>query len=290
VPSTGSFTVKAESPTTKSRITVSGTKEAGTVVYVNEKLANGAPESTAWSLEIDLVLGENNILFSEVDSEDNIKAVITKTIIRLGQGDIDGDGKVTIRDIITIFFNFGPITESSSASQRLSDLNNDGKVDFADIFIALSSRNQKFTYPVPTTLPGETRTVPPIPVPSSSGSLPTPRGSAQGTGGKFSGISANQTVSGKINVTYTVPQTGISSIEFYVDNVLVNTERVPPFALGGDNRGILNGYDTSTLSEGPHTIKVVVRYQDGRVVEDSVQFNVRRAGPNGNTPRPSGQR
>jgi hypothetical protein len=55
-----------------------------------------------------------------------------------------------------------------------------------------------------------------------------------------------------------LPATGITQVRFNVDGVLVRTENLSPFTLAGDTAGVASPFDTTTLSNGAHTITASV--------------------------------
>jgi len=78
-------TIDSYSATTSEEIlTISGTKEADTSLWVNEEEVMALGTSTAWTYEADLSIGENNFTIS-VKNADNIESgVVTVAITRSG--------------------------------------------------------------------------------------------------------------------------------------------------------------------------------------------------------------
>lgn len=84
---------------------------------------------------------------------------------------------------------------------------------------------------------------------------------------------------------------------FFLDGDLFSTENISPFYLAGDNNGTPNPFDTRTLTEGWHSLRVVYEDDDGEVLEVvDVRFRVRNGAnarlgllysetPNRNNPR-----
>jgi hypothetical protein len=73
---------------------------------------------------------------------------------------------------------------------------------------------------------------------------------------------AGQTVSGGIYV-FLLPASGVTQVRFAVDGVLLRTESVAPFSLGGDTGGAANPFDTRTLANGLHTLTAAVDRSGG---------------------------
>lgn len=113
-------------------------------------------------------------------------------------------------------------------------------------------------------------------------SSPTPTSSV--SSGNFNGLSDGQTVSGKIQVSYTASSTTTKHVDFYIDGNWKWTEHYAPYFLGGDNAGVANGWDTSVLSDGQHTLKVMVTGNDGTSTTDQITFTTK----NSAVPTPTG--
>lgn len=80
-----------------------------------------------------------------------------------------------------------------------------------------------------------------------------------------------QTVNGSIYV-FTTPTVGVSEVRFYLDNTAATgtptkRERGAPFDLAGSNQdGTAKPYDTTHLSDGPHTMTAAIVTGSGTVV------------------------
>jgi len=126
--------------------------------------------------------------------------------------------------------------------------------------------------PAPTSAPTPAPTLPPAPTPTE--------------GGTFTGISNGQTVSGTINVRYTI-NGSVSSVSFYIDSLQINSERNEPYALGGDDgAGNIYGFNTNNISNGTHRLKAQVVFSDGRVYADVLDFSVNNT-TSSSTPAPT---
>ena len=82
------------------------------------------------------------------------------------------------------------------------------------------------------------------------------------------------TVSGVVTITAVVQGQQIEKVEFYVDNQLLVTRTSPPWT---------HTWDTSTVSSGPHTIRVVA-YNPGGTDEATITVNVQAGGGGGAPP------
>ncbi len=123
----------------------------------------------------------------------------------------------------------------------------------------------------PTRLPTATPTRIPTAIPTATSiptAIPTP------TGGAFGGLTIGQLVTGYVYVTYYSDQNLTEFVRFYIDDKFINDEYTYPYSLGGDTNGVLNGFDTTQLSNGPHTLKSEIHYKNGTVQTYSVTFSV----------------
>jgi len=82
----------------------------------------------------------------------------------------------------------------------------------------------------------------------------------------FTGVSDGQTVSGGVAIGAAVTgATGLSKVDFYIDNTLKATDTTAPYCLAGDNGSACNNFSTSTLANGAHALKAVATYTGGTV-------------------------
>ncbi|MCC7447833.1 MAG: hypothetical protein IT324_10465 [Anaerolineae bacterium] len=105
--------------------------------------------------------------------------------------------------------------------------------------------------------------------PDSITACAAPRVTISGVGG---------TVSGTIQVEAIVKDnkglgSNITSVKFYVDGTLKNSESTHKYCLGGGD-GACDPFHTSSLSNGPHTLRVVATDADGNSGEATVTFTV----------------
>jgi hypothetical protein len=135
--------------------------------------------------------------------------------------------------------------------------------------------------PTPTPIPTATSIASPAPSPTATATAaatatatatatgaPTPtqtlyslRISSSPSGSAASPF-AGTTVSGGIYVLV-LPESGVTQVRFFTDGLLVRTESIAPFPLAGDNGGVLNPFDTTTLVNGPHTLTAQVDRSGG---------------------------
>ena len=75
---------------------------------------------------------------------------------------------------------------------------------------------------------------------------------------------SDSTVSGDISIQ-AVPTnaTAVSQIYFYLDSTFEGTDLSAPYCLGGSTFGICTPFDTASLSNGAHTIKAFMSYNQG---------------------------
>lgn len=93
----------------------------------------------------------------------------------------------------------------------------------------------------------------------------------------ITGITEGQTVSGTVDPgpgATAVNATSVNSVAFYIDNVLYRTENSSPYCMVGDTGGPCRPFDTTTLTNGAHSIKVVMTYNTSQTVQKTVNFNV----------------
>ncbi len=96
----------------------------------------------------------------------------------------------------------------------------------------------------------------------------------------ISGIAGGQTVHGDIIVEAIVQDDKIQqpndivSVTFYIDGVAVQTELVYHYCLHGPDSGC-DGYDTTQLSNGTHTLRVVAEDADHNLGETTLTFTVK---------------
>jgi hypothetical protein len=80
----------------------------------------------------------------------------------------------------------------------------------------------------------------------------------------LSNVSDGQTLTGGVGVGATVSNaTGVTKVEFYVDNVLFSTDTTSPYCMGGDNGTTCNNVDTAQFTNGAHALKATVTYAGG---------------------------
>ena len=97
-----------------------------------------------------------------------------------------------------------------------------------------------------------------------------------GTNPSFSvtGLADNQTVSGSIDVEAIVSSSSVDNVRFYLDGGFVWQEGTAPYFLGGDSNGNPDGFNTANWSDGAHTLRVVVRFDNGSSSSLEIPFTV----------------
>jgi len=105
--------------------------------------------------------------------------------------------------------------------------------------------------------------------PDSLAACAAPRVTIDGIGG---------TVSGTVQVEAIVKDnkglgSNITSVKFYIDGTLKNSESTYKYCLGGGDSSC-TPFNTSSLSNGSHTLRVVATDADGNSGEASVTFTV----------------
>lgn len=97
------------------------------------------------------------------------------------------------------------------------------------------------------------------------------------------------TVTGGLAGPVVLPERNIRQVVFSVDGLQVRTETQAPYSLSGDSGGAVASWDSSTVSNGPHTLSADVTLIDGRVLSTSASINVdNTATPTGPPAAPSG--
>lgn len=90
---------------------------------------------------------------------------------------------------------------------------------------------------------------------------------------QLNGISANQVVSGTINVRAIVTSAvGIKEVRFVLNSRVADVEYVGPFWLGGDSGGVPDGFDTRVWPNGSQTFRAKVF--DNAGMWNSVTFTI----------------
>lgn len=80
----------------------------------------------------------------------------------------------------------------------------------------------------------------------------------------LSGVSDGQTLSGGVPVGASLANaSGVSKVDFYIDNTLNSTDTTAPYCMAGDNGSTCNNVDTTQIANGSHTIKAVATYSGG---------------------------
>jgi len=188
------------------------------------------------------------------------------------QCDANGDGKVDGIDYLYWAIHYGQVSSHGTSD---GDYNNDGIVDGRDFVIWFSNYGRVDPATSPIIPPQATSTPTPI-VPQTA----------------FTGITNGQTVTGNIFVTYESDKTSTKSVSFYFDAATTpyHTETVYPFALNGnleDATQTILAYSTLSLSNGSHTLRVLVTYINAQTKTDLISFFVNNLSV---TSQPSGTR
>ena len=101
-----------------------------------------------------------------------------------------------------------------------------------------------------------------------------------------SGING-QTVNDNI-YAFVSPDTDVDRVQFFVDGALVRTENLTPFDLGGGaSNNTASPYDTNRLSNGSHSIRAEILFNNGSTESISASFNVANGGGTAPTPTPT---
>jgi hypothetical protein len=162
-------------------------------------------------------------------------------------GDINGDDTVSVQDLSILLTDYNkPTTQATNAN---SDINKDGTVNVLDLSILLSNYGKSGPSIINLS---------------------------------FSGLTNNQTVSGSITVSVdTSSLSNVAKTEYLLDNNVIRTEAAPPFCLGGDSSNICNPYDTTTISNGSHTLTFKAYDSANQVIgqTSTITFNVNNTVP-----------
>ena len=86
-----------------------------------------------------------------------------------------------------------------------------------------------------------------------------------------SSIANGATLTGSLTWTATPSGTTVSSVDFLIDGTVKWTENISPYQFNGDPGGKL---DTTTLSNGAHTLAVQAHAADGRTATASSAVTV----------------
>jgi|GEM_PF-2016062 len=90
------------------------------------------------------------------------------------------------------------------------------------------------------------------------------------------GIANGQTLDSPISVrTEPINVPEFESFDYYMDNILKNTDKSAPWCLGGNNG---NSCSANIVSAGPHTLRIVMHYS-GTVMEKVISFTINGVAP-----------
>lgn len=193
------------------------------------------------------------------------RSVNSESVLPYALGGDDGSGNIYGYDTNTI-------SNGSHTLSVLVTLQDGRQIEDSLSFYTSNGGSTPTATPAPTASSTPTPTLPPAPAPTE--------------GGTFTGISNGQTVSGTINVRYTISGS-VSSVSFYIDSLQINSERKEPYALGGDDgAGTIYGFNTNNISNGTHRLKAQVVFSDGRVHADVLDFSVNNT-TSSSTPAPT---
>ncbi len=121
-----------ESPTESSFITLSGTRENETTIFINSSSDSiSYPSETTWQALRFLDMGDTTFnLYAQNQSGDQSET-ISITINRMKSGDISGDGTVDDLDLASLTSHWG-------TNWPDGDLNDDGIIDDIDLAVLVS--------------------------------------------------------------------------------------------------------------------------------------------------------
>jgi len=90
----------------------------------------------------------------------------------------------------------------------------------------------------------------------------------------LTGLTSPATVTESIFVNASVAGAA-AKVEYYIDNVLVDTESAAPFWMGGGSASAPNGYSTDSLTSGSHTLTAAATLSSGEILDsDPVTLEV----------------
>lgn len=119
--------------TYKNTMVLRGTKSPEiTKIIINGSEYATSKDTTTWTVEINLSLGQNNLNILGQDSAALPSLTKSITITRRKIGDFNNDGKIDGADFTLLLFNYGSAVKNNSA-----DFNEDGKVDASDFTLLL---------------------------------------------------------------------------------------------------------------------------------------------------------
>lgn len=98
--------------------------------------------------------------------------------------------------------------------------------------------------------------------------LPTPPPAPSPGSFNLTGLSSPATVTKSIFVNSSSAGT-VASVEYYIDNSLVDTETASPFWLGGGSASAPSGYSTDSLSPGAHTLTAIAKSSSGSMSDSN---------------------
>ena len=82
----------------------------------------------------------------------------------------------------------------------------------------------------------------------------------------LTGVSDGQTISGNVPIGATVANaSGVTKVDFYIDNTLHSTDTTSPYCMAGDNGTTCNNVDTTQITNGAHTLKATATYSGGTI-------------------------
>lgn len=99
-------------------------------------------------------------------------------------------------------------------------------------------------------------------------STPTTTSTATSSSFVLTGLTSPATVTDSIFVNASGAGS-VASVEYFIDNALVDTETISPFWLGGGSASAPTGYSTRSLSAGTHTLIATAKSSSGSAVESA---------------------
>ncbi len=120
------------------------------------------------------------------------------------------------------------------------------------------------TAPAPAPTPTPPETEPPVVPPANPTASLT-----------LKGLTNGQTVAGSV-ILEAIPADApnLAGVDFYLDNKLVNSQKTAPICLFDDSGTACAPYDITSVPNGKHIFKAVLRYGSNQTVEKSIEVNV----------------
>lgn len=115
-------------------ISATGLKVPFTSVWLNDAQLHARDQLNTWQLQVPIGLGTNILTFDSKDVLERSQGSASKTVLRRGYGDINGDAIVNVQDLGVFVGRYDQsVIDPTDMFLVLSDMNNDTVVNVFDL-------------------------------------------------------------------------------------------------------------------------------------------------------------